>query len=131
MNDNPYSTQSHLSYEPQYFASSDVESLMSIAKTVFIAWEKLRLVYIAVLASTTFLLVGFSGIANVSLMISIAVGAFFANAFYFAGPTVDTYIRWLGYRRAWPRWVLFVGGTMLSIVLTIAWLASYLLPSQP
>ena len=43
---------------------------------------------------------------------------------------VETYIKWLGYDRTWPRWLMFVGGTMLSIILTIGVLATELLPDQ-
>jgi len=61
----------------------------------------------------------------------IVLGAVVANVAYFAGPTVETYVRWLGYNRAWPRWVMFIGGTLMSIVLAIGVLATELLPDQP
>ena len=33
--------------------------------------------------------------------------------------------------RAWPRWVMFIGGTLISIILTVGVLATELLPDQP
>lgn len=131
MNDNPYAISTEQSVETFDAKLPNDESLLSIAKTVFLAWEKLRVIYLCILTLLTFFLVGFSGMFNFSLMISIMFGAFFANAFYFAGPVIDTYIRWLGYTHSWPRWVMFVGGTILSIVLAIGVLGSQLLPNQP
>lgn len=131
MNGNPYASSANLSDEKLDSKSLTDDSLLSIARTVFLAWEKLRVIYLSLLTLLTVLLVGFSGIFNVSLMISIMLGAFFANVLYFAGPVIDTYIRWLGYTHSWPRWVMFIGGTILSIVLAIGLLGSHLLPNQP
>lgn len=76
-------------------------------------------------------LVGFSGVFDLPLAQSIVFGAVVANVLYFAGPIVDTYIRWLGYKHSWPRWTMFVGGTLLSIVFAIGLLSIHLLPNQP
>jgi uncharacterized protein involved in cysteine biosynthesis len=131
MNDNPYASSSKPNAEELGTEPPIDETLLGIARNVFLAWEKLRVLYLGILTLLVLLLVGFSGILNLSLMISIVFGAFFANVFYFAGPVVDTYIRWLGYRNSWPRWVMFIGGTILSIVLAIGLLGSHLLPNQP
>lgn len=105
-------------------------SWMQIARATFLAWEKLRIAYIAILAVISLLLIGPSGLLNRRLLILTVEGALFANAAYFAGPIVETYVKWLGYNRSWPRWVMFVGGTLLSIILAVGLLATELLPDQ-
>lgn len=45
--------------------------------------------------------------------------AIMANMLYLAGPALDTYIRWLGYRENWPRFAMFVSGTALSALLAV------------
>ncbi len=60
----------------------------------------------------------------------IAEGAIVANLCYFAGPIIETYVRWLGYDRKWVRWFLFVGGTVLTGMLAIATMAFMFLPDQ-
>ncbi len=107
---------------------------MTIARSVFLAWEKLRIAYILILAVVTLLLTGMSGanaFRNWQLLPLIVVGAFVANIAYFAGPSVETYVRWLGYNKIWPRWFMFVVGTLFAIGLAIGALASTLLPNQP
>lgn len=106
-------------------------SLLAIARSVFLAWEKLRIAYVVLLAIITVLLTGVTGILNLRLLRLILLGALVANVAYFAGPTIETYVRWLGYNRTWPRWVMFIGGTLISIVLAIGVLATELLPDQP
>ena len=129
--DNPYSS-------PRTAPTTDMESaaargnrpLSTIAREVFLSWEKLRIAYVAVLALITVLAVGPYGFGHRRLLRLIVEGAVAANVAYFAGPALETYIRWLGYDRTWPRWVMFVGGTLFSIVLTVAVLATELLPDQ-
>jgi len=64
------------------------------------------------------------------LLLLVVEGAVVANIAYFAGPTIETYVKWLGNDRAWPRWVMFVAGTLLSIVLTVGVLATERLSNQ-
>lgn len=131
MNENPYATSSDLSTETLAEPLRADDSLLSTARDVFLVWEKLRVIYVAILGLLTLLLVGGVGVLSLPLVQSIVFGAVVANALYFAGPIVDTYVRWLGYKRSWPRWAMFVGGTLLSIVLTIVLLSVHLLPNQP
>lgn len=131
MNENPYAARTDLSVNNSSVPIQVDDSLLSIAKNVFLAWEKLRLIYLSILGLLTMSLIGFSGVFNLPLVQSIVFGAVVANVLYFAGPIVDTYIRWLGYKHSWPRWTMFVGGTLLSIVLAIGVLSIHLLPSQP
>ncbi|MFN7875851.1 MAG: hypothetical protein ACK5PB_11070 [Pirellula sp.] len=131
MNDNPYAARSDLSVNKSSVPIQTDDSLLSIARGVFLVWEKLRVIYLVILSLLTISLVGFSGVFDLPLVQSIVFGAVVANVLYFAGPIVDTYIRWLGYKHSWPRWTMFVGGTLLSIVLTIGLLSIHLLPNQP
>lgn len=95
-------------------------SLDVIAKRTFLAWEKLRVLYIAILAVVTLLACIMSmpwrDPENLILIIPCAIAA---NVLYLAGPAVDTYIRWLGYRESWPRFAMFIGGTALSAILAV------------
>ena len=103
------------------------QSLPAIAREVFLAWEKLRLVYVAVLATVTLVLIESPGAVTSRLAIDVVVGALAANVLYFAGPLTESYLRWLGYERGWPRWVLFLGGTILAVVFAVGVLAPQLL----
>lgn len=105
--------------------------MLSIARAVFLAWEKLRIVYVIILSLVTLILTGSAGFSDLRILRLIAEGAVVANVAYFAGPIVETYVRWLGYERMWPRWLMFESGTLLSIVLAVGVLATALLPSQP
>lgn len=130
MTENPYtSTPTSFLTAPTASESND-ETLQNIARRVFLAWEKLRAVYVLVLAVETILITGMSGLFSWRLLILILVCAVVANIAFFAGPTIETYICWLGYKRLWPRWAMFFGGTLISIVLALAVLASELLPNQ-
>ncbi len=90
----------------------------------------MRLVYVGLLVITTLLFVGPFNVLNLRILPDIVMGAVVANVAYFAGPAVETYVRWLGHNRIWPRWVMFCGGTIFSIALAIASLSSLLLPNQ-
>ncbi len=131
MTQNPYSS-SAAPPSPEVLAATNdtVRSLSTIARETYLAWEKLRIAYVALLAMLTVILIGLSGSLNRPILVLIVKGAFFANIAFFAGPTIETYVKWLGYDRAWPRWFMFVGGTVLSIVLAVAVLATELLPDQ-
>lgn len=131
MNDNPYAARSDLGVSKSNVPGQADDTLLSIARGVFLVWEKLRIIYLGILSLLTMSLVGFSGAFDLALVQSIVFGAVVANALYFAGPIVDTYIRWLGYTHPWPRWAMFVCGTLLSMVLAIGLLSIHLLPNQP
>lgn len=105
-------------------------SLLAVARKVFLAWEKLRVVYVMLLALITILFTGVAGLFELRLLRLIVPGAVVANVAFFAGPTLETFVRWLGYNRVWPRWVMFACGTLISIVLAIGVLATELLPDQ-
>ena len=126
---NPYSTPNS---EPAADIPDSVpaESLSQIARSVFLAWERLRIPYILVLATLTVLATGLEALTNMQTLVTIVGGAIVANVCYFAGPIVETYVRWLGYEKNWVRWLLFVGGTLLTALLAFMMLATALLPDQ-
>jgi hypothetical protein len=127
MTENPYASPTDES-APLSQAMRDRE--FCSARGVFIAWEKLRITYVAVLALVTVLILEICGRLTARILFVIVEGALVANVLYFAGPAVEAYLRWLGYHRQWPRWLMFIAGTLLSIALTIAVLTSELLPDQ-
>jgi hypothetical protein len=131
MTENPYSPTPTTFFDSPSEPEDANPPLIALARNVFLAWEKLRIAYVVILALVTILLTGVSGFLNLRLLRLIVLGAVVANVAFFAGPTVETYVRWLGYNRAWPRWVMFVGGTLISIVLALGLLATELLPDQP
>ncbi len=104
--------------------------LNTVARPIFLAWEKLRLLYIAILTIFTLFLMGPSGLYSPAIIFIVITGAIGANILYFAGPITETYIRWLGYHKSWPRWVLFISGTLLSILLVLLDFVSVLFPTQ-
>ncbi len=105
------------------------QTLGGIAKWTFLAWERLRVIYIILLGLLTLLLAG-PELLRLRTMVMVVEGAIVANICYFAGPIIEIYVRWLGYRGKWLRWFLFISGTLVSAVLAIAAMASMLLPNQ-
>lgn len=127
---NPYSSPSleSTSLDATPTASTNL-TLVDIVKTTFLAWERLRIVYVLVLGLWTVVLVGPQPI-HIPIVVVIAGGAVLANLCYFAGPILESYVRWLGYRGIGLRWFLFIGGTLLTATLEIALLGPSLLPNQ-
>lgn len=105
------------------------ESVWGIARATFLAWEKLRLVYIVTLGAAT---VALSFVDRPLLLYSfkfwaeVGVGAVVANLCYFAGPAIETYATWLGVRTPWIRPTLFVLGTLFTFLLAVCMVMSIL-----
>ncbi len=99
-----------------------------IAKPVFLAWERLRVVYVVVLGLLTVLITG-SSLLRAEVLVTVVQGALFANVCYLAGPLVETYVRWLGYPGSWVRWFLFVAGTLFTAGGVLVVLGAFLLPT--
>jgi hypothetical protein len=78
------------------------------AMAVFFAWEKLRLVYNAVLAIVVLGFLGVSG-AETSLRFwfQLALAAGGANLCFCAGPVAEGYLCWFGLERRTVRVLLF------------------------
>ncbi|MBB3210702.1 hypothetical protein FHS27_006550 [Rhodopirellula rubra] len=132
MTENPYSTPSldaPSAITDSLAASTTSPSLASIAKPTFLAWERLRIIFVGVLGLLTLILAG-PNLLNLRTLVLVAEGAIVSNVCFFAGPIVEIYVRWLGYDRNWVRWFLFVGGTMLTAMLAVVTMSTMLLPDQ-
>jgi hypothetical protein len=129
MSNNPYSTPLALESSPEPKIAATTSGLLEIARSTFLAWEKLRFLYIGLLGTLTLLLCG-REILNFEILLIVIAGAFVSNVCYFAGPILETYVTWLGLKGKWFRWVLFTVGTLLTMVLAIAFLSANLLPNQ-
>jgi len=95
-------------------------TLDALARRTFLAWEKLRILYVLILVVITLAMVAFRGfglVATVEFWLTAVVGAIFANIAFFAGPVVETYVRWLGYRGEVLRLLLFTVGTVFACLL--------------
>lgn len=106
-------------------------TLLSTAKPIFIGWEKLRPVYLAVNVLWCLLLMlgSTSPTGTFRFYLTCIFGGLFANVCYFAGAICETYLTWLGFRRTgWVRPVLFVGGTLLTIFLATVLVMPQLVP---
>ncbi|MGN6545330.1 MAG: hypothetical protein ACTHK7_09805 [Aureliella sp.] len=104
-------------------------TLAGIARPTFVAWERLRVIYVILLAVLTVSLAG-SSITRIRTIVVILEGAIIANVCYFAGPIGETYVRWLGYDGKWLRGFLFVAGTLFTAILAVVAMAGTLLPDQ-
>jgi hypothetical protein len=96
------------------------------ATTVFLAWEKLRLLYNAILAAVV-CWVGSGLLAHSAFWPQLLMDAFLANVFFCLGPCLEGYICLFGGNgtpRATVRAVLFFLGTLLSVVLALGALFS-------
>lgn len=122
---------------PQASAASGADGASAVAPNVdrfvmigelVVRWEKLRWVYNAILAGVTLLtgllVLGASAnradsklwtVDGVEALIFAFLGA---NACFTIGPLIDGYLSWFGFRKRATTWVLFLGGTLISIGLT-------------
>ncbi len=128
MTDNPYAVGPVAERSAVVNSNPASESPMELARSVFLAWEKLRPVFIGILGVPTLVMVGFSGQRDLSLVFLIAFGAIVANACYMAGPIAETYLRWLGLRSPYIRLGMFGAGTILTLVAAFLSLGTYLKP---
>jgi hypothetical protein len=133
MSDNPYvppASENLLTEQP----SIAPQSLGEIARITFLVWEKLRLVYVSVLAAEVLFMAATHPDSYrrqiVDFWLIVAFCAVIANLCYFAGPVTETYVTWLGYRGGWLRIVLFVLGTLFACALALGVLAGALLPGM-
>jgi hypothetical protein len=89
------------------------------ARRVFLAWEKLRLLYNFVLTVRT-LLLGASRLGDRRFWVTLLAGAAVANLCFCTGPCFEGYLNLLGLRRRETRGLLFALGLMLAMLLTAA-----------
>jgi hypothetical protein len=88
-------------------------------KAIFRAWERLRLVYNAVLALVVVLFLSPRQAVEPTFWLFLACQAVAANLCFFAGPLGEWYVGWLGYRSRATRWVLFGSGLLFAVVLAV------------
>ncbi len=81
------------------------------------AWEKLRLVYNAVLAWVVVTTYHLSFFRSADAWADLIGGAVIANICFCAGPCGEGYLRLLGANRHWARGFLFISGLALSCFL--------------
>ena len=129
--DNPYSTPSVETLGDARGDAASSQPFSTMAREIFVAWERLRFVYVAILGVVT---IGLAmsdvsrALMSVAFWGTVFVGALVANVCYFAGPIAETYVSWLGYRATWLRMTLFILGTLLSCMLAFGVVAAHLLP---
>lgn len=127
---NPYSapiTVTPIGDADESNVTDSATSLGLIARETFIAWEKLRLIYNGVLflftaATVTFFHPELWGLGKFWMLAMF--GAIFANLCYFAGPIVDTYVSWLGFRSKAFRQTLFWLGALTGSFLAFVSIAA-------
>jgi hypothetical protein len=104
----------------------DLLSFSEVARSIFLGWEQLRIVYLIILSVATMLFLLPTGAISFRTLRLLLEGVVVANVLYFAGPLLETYLRWLGFKARGMRSFLFFCGTVLSLVLALATLGSEL-----
>jgi hypothetical protein len=90
--------------------------LVVSARPVFMRWERLRIVYNALLAMLVLLpMAGEVRWPDLGDLLILLMGAVLANLCYLAGPAAETYLAWLGLRSRLVTAALFIGGVLVSI----------------
>ncbi len=134
MKENPYAAPP--TDDPDELAGGLAEDvpLSLMIRPIFLSWEKLRLVYNAILILITLGLMTFQShlFSNVEFWTAVVFGALVANACFFLGPIIEAYVTWLGYRNVGLRVFLFISGTVVACILAFASVVFYdfPLPSQ-
>ena len=94
-----------------------------LARTVFLRWERLRVLYNASLAVVVLGFIIRSGgvheFMDTGFLLFLVSRCFLANVCFMLGPGVEAYAAWLGWRPPWLRSLLFTLGLMLSVGLAL------------
>ena len=100
-------------------------------KAIFLAWEKLRIVYNLILAA---IVLGFvvcdpaMRVLNLRYLLALVYLCIVANVLFLAGPAVEAYAAWLGFNTRVLRLVLFGLGTIFAGLLAVFVMSGSLLP---
>ena len=89
-------------------------------RETFLAWERLRVVYVLTLGGlcgTLALLCGPGTYADPAFWLDCVVAGLAANVAFFAGPVGESYAGWLGVPRRPVRFALFGAGLAFSALL--------------
>lgn len=103
--------------------NTKLDEMLIIAKPIFLKWERLRIIYNGILFVTLALVLfkangAFLQIAKnpIYFLVYLMYGVG-ANICYFAGPTAETYMEWLGINKNYVTIVMFTIGVSISIPL--------------
>ena len=131
--ENPYSAPIAIdsSVEKPKSERESTETLNAVARRTFWAWEKLRLIYNAILFAVTGLVCWLEPIliSHEDFWLGLIPEAIVANLCFFCAPILESYVCWLGFRWSWLRPSLFILGTLLASVLALSvlhWQAMFL-----
>lgn len=102
-------------------------SAVESAHAVFVAWEKLRIPYNAILILIT-LGIGFSHVGDVQFWLISGTGAVIANICYCLGPCLEGYLSLLGWPRSDARLFVFLAGTFLAAFLAVMVVFGFVFP---
>ena len=94
------------------------------ARTVFLAWERLRLIFNAVLTITV-LALGSSFLADRACWRPLVYGAILVNICFCMGPVGEGYLSLIGIERRIGRWAVFVIGTLFGCFVVFTALYSW------
>ncbi|MBN2023472.1 MAG: hypothetical protein JW809_11850 [Pirellulales bacterium] len=121
---NPY--QPPLGAAGEIEPSDPAEARYARVGRVMVAWEKLRILYNAILAVVVALAGGLAWAkwGQRPRLGTLVMGAIMANLWYCAGHVIDGYLSWFGLRSPVVTWLLFGFGTLLAMLLT-AFVVSY------
>lgn len=109
--------------EASIAALEPVDTEEESAHHVWLAWEKLRVVYNLVLGAET-LVLGGKMFTTVSGLEMLVLGALGANVCFCAGPVLEGYLRALKMPRRIARWLLFLSGMFIAVVAALIVLLS-------
>ncbi len=104
-------------------ASASQPGLLRRHARTLLAWEGLRVVFNVTLVLVAVAMLG-PKILRPSYFLDGLVAALLANACFTLGPAAEVYLSELGVRSRWIRALLFSGGLLLSILVTM--LATFL-----
>jgi len=108
--------------------TGDFASFVPAIRSVFLRWERLRVLYnLALVAVVLFPTGGSFELPEIRQLPELAIGAVLANLCYLAGPIVEAYLTWLGLRTRWVTAALFSGGVLVSVPLVYMFGFAYVL----
>jgi hypothetical protein len=101
--------------------SSSGSSRYEAVGKVVVMWEKLRLLYNAIMIPFAVLMFAAKylftqGVAMQDPAI-LPVGGILANLFFCVGPTIDGYLTWFGFRHRFVTAFLFISGVACTMLL--------------
>jgi hypothetical protein len=123
---NPYSAPEESGDFPTSLSAlSDRDHRCLTVGQVVVTWEKLRILYNGILGVEA-IFVFFAGWSMGNnpgdILESLLLGALIANLCFCAGPVIDGYLSWFGFRSRAITWVIFLIGLGIAVLLGLAFL---------